>query len=332
MDLAASVLKTAELLLGLALLYFRYCLYESEEGRLQNAAAEFWIRLSEQAHTAKKQFAHLLKETTRLSLTVFDRLFGVRLISFRAVAVSALLATASLCITSAWESTNNPRLVVEAVAVALVFILVSIIPALIRRAWVGWARGLFALAAVLLICFTLGHAIAHKLPNEFVMTIVLIAVLAAPVMDFLWLVSCRLALERAHKQERLALHVRAILVGIYMTYLTMALPVLAKELFLSLGNTTAAHVALTLGLFLYAVALTRLFVSAVSLVQVIILIWALAHWIIWPPLARIVYAAERFQLFRERKLFGAFGSALLFHGLGGANWVLTVLKAAGLPP
>ena len=68
------------------------------------------------------------------------------------------------------------------------------------------------------------------------------------------------------------------------------------------------------------VASTRIFVAIVSAVQLAVLLVALAHWVIWPLLSRVVYAADRYQFFKERKFFGTIGVVLIAHALAG-TWV-----------
>jgi hypothetical protein len=70
----------------------------------------------------------------------------------------------------------------------------------------------------------------------------------------------------------------------------------------------------------------RFFIAAVSLVQLVVITIGFLNWIVWPILSRVVYAAERKQVFRERKLFETFGFALLIHAASGGGWIKKILE------
>src|SRR5580700_932363 len=94
-----TALRVAEFCLGLGLLYLRYCLYESEEGRLQNALVELWLRILDRASSTRKRFERLLGETAKISLRFLDVVFGRRSLSLQAISVSFLLVFASSLLT-----------------------------------------------------------------------------------------------------------------------------------------------------------------------------------------------------------------------------------------
>jgi hypothetical protein len=69
MDIWQLIIKPAELIFGIALLYFRFCLYETEEGHLQNSLIDLWIRISDKSDSARKRFERLLEESARVYAT-----------------------------------------------------------------------------------------------------------------------------------------------------------------------------------------------------------------------------------------------------------------------
>jgi hypothetical protein len=87
MDVWQNIIKWIEVAVALALLYFRFCLYETEEGHLQNALAGAWIRISDRS----ERFERLLAESAQLSRRFFDALLGPRLMSLRAISISGCL-------------------------------------------------------------------------------------------------------------------------------------------------------------------------------------------------------------------------------------------------
>src|SRR6202030_697964 len=96
MDIWQLIIKPAEIIFGIGLLYFRFCLYETEEGHLQNSLIGLWIRISDKSDSARKRFERLLEQSARLSERFFDALLGPRLFSLRALSISGCLLYLSL--------------------------------------------------------------------------------------------------------------------------------------------------------------------------------------------------------------------------------------------
>ena len=70
---------------------------------------------------------------------------------------------------------------------------------------------------------------------------------------------------------------------------------------------------------------SRFFLVSISIVQLVVLLVAFAHWVIWPLLSRAVYAADRYQFFKERKFFGTIGVVLIGHAAAG-TWLADAIK------
>jgi len=80
---------------GALLLYGALFLYEDEHGKVQNTLEEWWIRLREKQTELLARHTVFMREVARLEKRVFDRLFGERLISLRAIGVSQSYSLAS---------------------------------------------------------------------------------------------------------------------------------------------------------------------------------------------------------------------------------------------
>lgn len=145
-----------------------------------------------------------------------------------------------------------------------------------------------------------------------------LAMVLALLLDLGWVASCRMATRWA-SSGRLWPDVLVIGIGIAMAVVGVPLlPLVGSQV------TRPSEVLLVF------VSSTRLFISAVALVHLAVLLLAVAHRVVWPLLSRIVYAAERHKFFKERKLFGSLGTALMIHAGGGA-WLKSVAAALGLP-
>ena len=74
---------------------------------------------------------------------------------------------------------------------------------------------------------------------------------------------------------------------------------------------------------------SRFCFAVISLVQLGVLAFGFLNWMAWSFLSRIIYAAERYQFFRERKWFATIGIALLIHSASGGGWIKTLVETIG---
>lgn len=91
-SIAYKTLRVAEFCVGLFLLCMALFLYEDENGKIQNTLETWWIRLKDQQDSAPSRQAAFMKGVARLTTDVFDKLFGQRLISIRALGTSLCLS------------------------------------------------------------------------------------------------------------------------------------------------------------------------------------------------------------------------------------------------
>jgi hypothetical protein len=95
-SLAILVGRAAAFVVALWLLYIAAFMYENEEGRLQNRLESAWIRLDDLRQKALSRHLSVTLAVTRHFNQLLDHLFGKRLLSTRALVVSAALSIASL--------------------------------------------------------------------------------------------------------------------------------------------------------------------------------------------------------------------------------------------
>jgi len=76
-------------------LYAALFLYEDEQGRIQNKLEEWWVKLRDQEDSAISRHAAFMRAVARLATHGFDRVFGERVFSFRALWVSGWYSLAS---------------------------------------------------------------------------------------------------------------------------------------------------------------------------------------------------------------------------------------------
>jgi hypothetical protein len=95
---------------GALLIYGSLFLYEDEEQRIQNILENWWIRIDDARTSATHAHTALTRAAAELARSGLDRVFGPRLLSFRAISVSGLLSLASFHFTatylSGWAQAN----------------------------------------------------------------------------------------------------------------------------------------------------------------------------------------------------------------------------------
>jgi hypothetical protein len=311
MDLWEEVIKWTEVAVAIALLYFRFCLYETEEGHLQNALAEAWIRISDISDSARKRFERLLAESGRLSQSFFNSLLGPRLLSLRAISISGCLL---------WISSRMSNTVLGSgynaytrrdlhdlyyqfgeLIIILISLLIPLAPLIIRKRWAPYIPIAIFLAMQL---GSIAGAAYEFLANIWI----------AIAVDYLWLLAVRRGTQWALRKGSIWRHMLVIASGVAATVVFfMILPGHHRGL---ISRDWLDAVPPTVADIILFQSDARFFIASVSLIQLCVMVFGFLNWIIWPILSRVVYAAERHQVFRERKLFATFGIALLLHAAG----------------
>lgn len=103
-----TALTIAEFLLGFAFLYVRFLLNESEERKLQSALTSLWVRIEERSQAVRARTTRLMRGATFCTLRIYDRIFGSRLISGRAIVISLTFGVASTWLVHGCNLYMNP--------------------------------------------------------------------------------------------------------------------------------------------------------------------------------------------------------------------------------
>jgi len=92
--------RTLTVFIGLSLILMSVLLYETEEGEIENTLEKWWVFLSDTERLAVGKHMSFVAAVASLANRLFDRLLGERLLSLRAVGISACFSIASLGIVS----------------------------------------------------------------------------------------------------------------------------------------------------------------------------------------------------------------------------------------
>ena len=107
MTLAIYLLRFVLLTSGLFLIYAALFLYETEHGLLQNKLEDLWIRIDDRQRPFLSRHTVLIKGLATLLISAFNRLFGSRLLSLRAILVSASFSLAPILVLLSLRTAND---------------------------------------------------------------------------------------------------------------------------------------------------------------------------------------------------------------------------------
>jgi hypothetical protein len=327
MNMFHAISRWIEVTGGLALLYMRFCLYETEEGALQDAIALLWLQVVEVSESTKSRLNKLLRETARISAILLDLVFGPTILSVKAalVATSLSISSAGLLLGTLWEFDAVPFWT------GLLGLAVALAPAVISRPWTFWIPAAFI--AVIAISTSL-EVVSSTDVNFLGLTSLAAAegmggaAVVALVIDFFWLGIVRWGVDATSNRNGLLLQSTMI---ITCSLLGVGSFILLPPTIEGVNDWwNDALNSWSISTMMICLGASRLYVALASLTQLIVLLVALVHWVIWPVLSRLVYAAERYKFFKERKLFGTCGTALIVHASGGATWLIEAIKSLKL--
>jgi hypothetical protein len=77
------------------MLYSGLFLYEDQERRLQNTLEDLWVRVTDRQRAAVSRHVSFMTEVARLEASGFDRVFGKKLLSLRALSTSICFSVVS---------------------------------------------------------------------------------------------------------------------------------------------------------------------------------------------------------------------------------------------
>jgi hypothetical protein len=323
LDIWHFVTTWTEVGLALALLYFRFCLYESEEGRLQSALADVWIRTADRSESTRARLRRLLTESARLSLHFLDLLLGPKLLSFRALSTFGFLIMVSGAMTNALLRLIQTRYVA------------TVLPLDLHHRWAD--IGVVAFVSLVFFYFALAPVTIHKrwakyLPVAgFLLIQILIVVTHTYLvwvvfaLDYLWLIAIRREIEQALRSNSTWRHVLVLVGGLIVTVACFVLfpgkyhegAILNDWVWTQSDDMKGA---------MFLLSDSRFCIAAVSMMQLCIIAVCFLIWAMWLILSRVIYAAERYEFFRQRKWFGTLGVALLVHAASGGGWIKTIME------
>jgi len=323
-------------------------LYETEEGIIQNKLEEWWVVLCDAESRAVKKHAAFVAGVAALASHLFDRLFGQKLFSLRALGVSGRFSLASLGLVCARGLSGFLYdLPISLYASVVILLLVmGAAPAALGPRWSESRlfRALWIVGVVILIFvsfigmdfvdwfnvpfqmrltntrFDIGQADSVEAVYYLIFVVVTIA------SDSLFIATTRWLLRISSK-----LNSRIKILGLMIGNVSLACLLVVVPLSLAWGFTAVPKIIRSESIFqtvndyvgfsrptesfLATLAASNMLDGVVACAFFILLFVLLLHHIIWPTVQRPVYALAARGIVSRRKFSLVFGVALV--GLGG---------------
>jgi hypothetical protein len=294
--------------LGWILLYSAVFLYEDQEGRIQNRIVQWWVKVDDARIAAHSHVSAFVGAVAGLTVRGFDRILGDRLMSFRFAGVSLCLSIASFFLVGAIGTLRLHRPAGAMFFQFVCFVLFSLVPIFdddgrwIIKIW--WLALLIAVGKsfgflIYILYRVRGVALASR-----ALGYVVLAFAVSLISDICYVAITRWMLRRVAANSRMLGVVSMIAANLLVLCLLVLGPIeLGLKLFKYWENGSA-------------VILFSFYLNAIDFVAgstaLILGIALLAHRLLWPVVEKPLYALQRYEVVRNKKLLWAAGLALTF--------------------
>jgi hypothetical protein len=313
------VARVAAFCLGGFFLYAACFLFEDEEGQWQNRLEALWVTIHDRARITDSTFTAIVSRVADAVGKLYDRIFGRRLISFRAVGVSvnlSLVAVSIMAMIGIHAQKPPDRLWVVLAVAVLVSVLLTLLQSLYpNRLTISLVWSLF----IGYVCAALQDS--HRTSR--IAAALSLGLLISVISDIFLILWTRWALASVSKKLTVGGIFRCIVrFGGYTCILALLpLPVIIA---------IRMHLPEFISFIFVAAILFDFSTAMLSLIPVLALLVVLAHRVFWPAVSRLVYPLARYGIFKSRKLLGAASGVCFSFAFGAAQTGLKdLLKLLG---
>ena len=314
---------------GLTLLYAAFFLYEDEQQRVQNAIEVLWIRIAEQRTTSEKAGA-FFQAVSGIGVRVFDRIFGPSSLSLQSFAVSFCMMCISFTLVAPFILAEHlPRNYLGEVGQGiLVSTLLGLLPAWFQKRWAVWVSSVTLIAACVLVVGLVGYYnLWQGRRFDYVELVRLGGPIAAVLLTIVGVAIDRAVLKWCARRTTLG---AALLVALLnVTFLTLAAGPWWFSSHPPPESLQNGPIAVFL-LFVEYMSISTLFPALIAGLIIIVMGVIVLHRVLWPFMARPLYAIAQHGVVRQPKLLGSLGFGLFAFGIGSRQWLVSLGKIVGL--
>jgi hypothetical protein len=288
-------------------LYSAVFLYEDQEGRIQNRIVQWWVKVDDARIVVHSRLEAFVQGVARLTTRGFDQVLGETLISFRFAGVSLCLSIASGLMALIFGAIRAHHPVRGLLLMSVGFVALALLPAFHAGRWVRRFWGLIVISVVLgpLVPFlffiysrrgavTAGHAVIY----------VSLAFGVSFVCDICYVGLTRWMLRRVAVNSRVYGVVLMLVINLLL--LTM---LLLGPIELGVKLCTYWREGGEVILFSFFLNAIDFFAGSAALFLGLAL---LIHRLLWPVLEHPLYALQKYEVIRNKKLLWGVGLSLAF--------------------
>jgi hypothetical protein len=296
------------------LLCFRsaFFLYENQEGEIQNKLEQWWIHVDDYRDVLLSRHSAFMRRVARLTKAVLDKIFGTRILSLRAAWPLAFFAYASVLIVGSIAFIFDSKLIGIILSLCAVLpLLLGLLPMWIgREGWIKWGcLGIIMLyvASILLICIV-GSTISNVKASDILKSYLgsTIGLLLINVTYSLLIQLLRWSVRKCAEFTSFLKIVATIIILLLISVLLVVIPFSILVVLVINRTFPRILVSALIGLMMGNLA------GAVPIFLFMLLsILIVCHQILWEFVDKPLYAAQRFQIVRNRKLLVSTGVLLI---------------------
>jgi hypothetical protein len=324
-------------------------LYETEEGKLQSRLEDLWIKVDDVRGKALSGTTVFLKVVAQLFNSLLNRIFGEKLVSFRALTISCCYAIATtgvlpflvlLTFSDKGVSSYFPE-------VFIIYFSIGTIPVLLKREkWVTvWQTVIVTIFLWEYLIPFIQWLVLFYLPDKsalfWLILLFGLGIAISFILYFLFVIVARWSLRRIADSNAL---VKIVFICLYNIIPIIVFIVIVRILSLTLDYTLPTDIELDkinaenvlsdwgqrVSVFFLVFVIAAFFVNSIFLFSTLLFVFLaiilLLHRLIWPIIQRPLYALQRLEIAKRNKLLVRAGLLLLISVWGGLSWAKELLE------
>jgi hypothetical protein len=347
------VLNTLMLLTGVFCLYTAIFVYENEDKEIQNKLEDMWIKINDRRNSLLSRHTVFMRVVALYLTAILNRIFGSKIISIRAVGVSACLSTISFCligianwiyIYSLIEGISFQGLIVLCLMIVLCCIFIGLAGLLKRKVdlivWLIYTFFFGVLANIGLYLTLFGTDFYRFILHDTLVLkylqsslYLLLSIVIGVSCDVVFLTTTRLVLRWSLGLSSFFQIATVIFVNAFLCFTLFLGPYffLVPDGFgyawmIDISHLEDSFSANTIKAIVVIAAQTNLFVCIIALLFFFLAFMMLVHRLSWPLLERPIYSLQAIGIIRRKKMLAATGILLIGGGLGYLPEWLKVFK------
>lgn len=355
-DITKIALRVIALIVGLICIYAALFLYENEQGKVQSTLEDWWLRIDEKQHSWLSRHTTFMREVAGLVGRAFDQLFGKRIISFQSVSVSTCYSIASFglalilfiyilkiplalgLLEQSFDFDFNFNLLKDESAIDIFAIICMIawiagflalgnLPTLVSARRINRPFLITLLLSVLgPMTFILWASVLHVIDSYKSLIVMSVALIGGATSDTVFVAITRKILRWTAGLDSFIKIAGLVVLNCAIAVLFIAGPIsfLFIRLDIDLIPIAGAPGIYSLSVPLHTqiillfslIAMTNLMIAVSVSAFIVFALIMLVHRVLWPLVARPMYALQRVGIARRSKLLGTMGIILLGFGVG----------------